>query len=161
MPGEQRLDEVFTFDDQLSFLIPHEWVEGDPEGSAYLYHSPDGDSGWLRVSLVTSRESSNPAERLHDLFRDKPNYWMEEETENLVYHYEKDAEQDGDLLHIYYWLVGNLQEPDLIQEAIFSYTVLRDQVSAESNREMIAVLSQVLPRALFHLKGEVGKGKPS
>lgn len=146
----KRLDEVFTFGDTLSFVIPHEWIEGDAEDEGtYLYHYPNTDSGWLRVSLITLRRSRDPAERIHEFFRRKENYWVDEETENFVHSYEKDIEQDGDLLHIYYWHVGNFVLPDVVHEAIFSYTILRAQVNDESNRQMISVLSQVLPRSRF------------
>lgn len=147
----RQLDQVFTFGDKLSFLIPHEWIEGESghEGT-YLYHYPDADSGWLRVTLLTSKGPGDPAERLQELFRKKKDFWVEEKTGNLVNSYEKDVEQDGELLHIYYWLVGNYVPPDLVHEAVFSYTILRHQVIGEENQAMINVLSQALPRADFY-----------
>jgi hypothetical protein len=148
----KRLDQVFMFGDKLSFLIPHEWVEGESEDDGtYLYHYPDADSGRLRVSLVTLKTvGDDPAERLQTLFQKKENHWRDEETGNLVHMYEKDSEQNGVLLHIYYWLVGNFVPPDLVHEAVFSYTILRDQINSEENQAMLNVLSQVLPRADFY-----------
>jgi len=147
----KRLDQVFTFGDKLSFLIPHEWIEGESEDDGiYLYHYPDADSGWLRVSLITSKVVGDLVERLQKLFQKKESYWVEEKTRNLVSHYEKDSEQDGELLHIYYWLVGNYVPPDLVHEAVFSYTVLRDRVNGQENQAMLNVLSQTLPRADFY-----------
>jgi hypothetical protein len=35
-----RLDRVSIFRDQLSFLIPRHWVEGESEEDCYLYHAP-------------------------------------------------------------------------------------------------------------------------
>jgi hypothetical protein len=35
-----RLDRVFLFRNQISFLIPHDWVEGDGQDDFYLYHAP-------------------------------------------------------------------------------------------------------------------------
>jgi hypothetical protein len=146
-----RLDQVFTFGDKLSFLIPHEWIEGESghEGT-YLYHYPDADSGWLRVTLLTSKGSGDRAERVEEPFRKKKDFWVDEKTGNLVNSYEKDIEQDGDLLHIYYWLVGNFVPPDLVHEAVFSYTILREKANDEENQAMINVLSRVLPRADFY-----------
>jgi hypothetical protein len=145
-----RLDQVSTFGGKLSFLIPHEWIETESgEDGSYLYHLPGADSGLLRVSLVTSKGSGDPAERLRKTFQSKTNYWIEKKTKNLVNNYEKDIEQEGEFLHIYYWLVGNYVLPDLIREAIFSYTILRDQVDDEANQAIVNVLSQVLPRADF------------
>lgn len=146
-----RLDQVFTFGDKLSFLIPHEWVEGESgEDGTYLYHYPDADSGWLRVTLLTSKGPGDPAERVQELFRKKKDFWVDEKTGNLVNSYEKDIEQEGDLLRIYYWLVGNFVPPDLVHEAVFSYTILREKANDEENQAMINVLSQVLPRADFY-----------
>lgn len=48
-----RLDRVLIFDDKLSFLIPNDWIEGEEEPDHYLYHLPNADSGWFRVSLMT------------------------------------------------------------------------------------------------------------
>jgi len=157
----KSLDEVFTFGDQLSFLIPHEWIEGESgDDDTYLYHYPDSDSGWLRVTLLTLKGCADPAERLHDIFGKKQSYWVDEETENLVRTFEKDTEQDGDLLHMYYWQVGNFVKPDLVQEAIFSYAILRDRVKDKSNLRMISVLSQVLPRAKFYPVANRDQQKP-
>jgi hypothetical protein len=143
-----RLDQVVSFGDKLGFLIPHEWIEGESgRDGTYVYHYPDADSGWLRVNLVTSKVSGNPAERLQELFQNKVNCWVEEKTGNLVSNYEKDLEQDGEDLHTYYWLVGNCVPPGLIREAIFPYTILRDRINDEENRGTVNVLSQVLPRA--------------
>lgn len=147
----RRLDQVFTFGEKLSFLIPHEWIEGkSEEPDTCLYHYPDDDSGWLRVSLVTRRVIGDPAEHLQEFFRKKKDYWVEAKTGNLVNNYDKDIEQDGELLHIYYWIVGNYIPPDLVSEAIFSYTIPRGRVNDEGNQDMINVLSQALPRANFH-----------
>jgi hypothetical protein len=69
---EVRLDRVFTFGDQLSFLIPHDWVEADEEPDHYLYHAPNADSGWLRVSLITLRDSrTSSRERLQEVLQER------------------------------------------------------------------------------------------
>ena len=63
-----RLDRVLTFGDQLSFLIPYEWVEGEGEPDHYLYHAPNADSGWLRVSLITLKDPGKASrEQLYKL----------------------------------------------------------------------------------------------
>lgn len=60
-----RLDRVSIFGDKLSFLIPHEWVEDTDEAEdVYLYHAPGTDSGWLRLSLITAKNSSAKARDL-------------------------------------------------------------------------------------------------
>src|SRR5947208_2822793 len=69
MESSMRLDEVSIFGDKLSFLIPHEWVEGEGDDDHYLYHEPQADSGWLRVSLITVR-TDDPELKLRKLFAD-------------------------------------------------------------------------------------------
>jgi hypothetical protein len=144
-----RLDQVFTFGDKLSFLIPHEWVEGESGSDSYLYHYPDADSGWFRVSLITSH-ADDPAESIRQTFAAKRAHWVDAKTGNLVHSYEKDTEEAGHLIHIYYWLVGNFVPPDLAHMAVFSYTILREKVSDPENLSIVSVLSQVLPQADFY-----------
>ena len=54
MSNTRRLDEVSIFNDKLTFLIPHEWIEVESgEDGSYLYQVADAQSGWFRVSLIT------------------------------------------------------------------------------------------------------------
>ena len=55
-----RLDQVFPFNQKVSFLIPHEWTEEYDDGS-YLYQLPGTESGWLRVLKVRRAKSANRA----------------------------------------------------------------------------------------------------
>jgi hypothetical protein len=64
MPNIERLDEVLIFNEKLSFLIPHEWIEAEEATDAYLYHYPETDSGWFRVSLNTVKTNTDPMKRL-------------------------------------------------------------------------------------------------
>jgi hypothetical protein len=114
-----RLDEVSIFGDKVSFLIPHEWVEGEDEGNAYLYHAPETDSGWLRVSLITVN-TDEPTERLQQLFADSDDLTISEKNGNYVDRSEKRSHEDGNDIHIYYWKVANVVLPDCVLEAVFS-----------------------------------------
>jgi hypothetical protein len=108
----RRLDEVSIFNGKLSFLIPHEWIEAESGNSeAYLYQAPDGRSGWLRVSLITTKGVADPWERLAKLFSESENVTRNEVTGNLIRSSEKDTVEDGDRLHIYYWVVGGIVPP--------------------------------------------------
>jgi hypothetical protein len=74
MSDVRRLDEVSIFNDKLTFLIPHEWIEVESgEDGTYLYQVPDVRSGWFRVSLVTISNVARPAERLAELFSNHEN----------------------------------------------------------------------------------------
>jgi hypothetical protein len=94
-----RLDRVFIFGDRLSFLIPHEWVESNESGNAYLYHSPDADSGWLRASLISVNGSKcRSVEDLRSLLKERAqneSREMFEVGENIVLVWEQDSIEDG------------------------------------------------------------------
>jgi hypothetical protein len=100
-----RLDGVSTFRDQLSFLIPRDWVEGESEEDHYLYRAPNTDSGWLRVSLISLKvDKETPTERLHRLHsqwrsEDEDNVFIER-TNNVIRVRKKDTEQNGELLRL-------------------------------------------------------------
>ena len=150
-----RLDRVSIFRDQLSFLIPRDWVEGESEEvDHYLYHAPNTDSGWLRVSLITLRlEKETPADRLHRLHlkwrsEDQNNVFIEERTNNVIRVHEKDSEED-DLMRLYYWHVANLVEPNSVQEAIFSFTVLRDRIHDPRTLHIVKVVGELVTQAQF------------
>jgi hypothetical protein len=144
-----RLDRVSIFGGKLSFLIPHEWVEED-EGDDYLYHEPGTDSGWLRVSLITSRNSEEtPAQRLKRHFEAEDNVTVEKQTGNVVRFSEKDSEEEGVLIHNYNWMVANVVLPDMIWEALFSYTVRLDRVNTENARTTVRLIGELVSHADF------------
>ena len=147
----RRLDEVSIFKGKLSFLIPHEWIEGESgDSEEYLYQAPDGRSGWLRVSLITTKGVADPSERLGKLFGESENVTRNELTGNLIRRSEKDTVEDGDKIHIHYWFVGGIVLPDIACEAVFSYTVLAENVSEATTKSEIQVLDQLLSKARFH-----------
>jgi hypothetical protein len=150
MEETTRLDEVTIFGGKLSFLIPHDWEE-TVEENLYLYSQPKTDSGWFRVSLNTSRAVGEmPAERLRRLFEGRQNLTHDERTGNVVCSYERDAEEEGVKIHLYYWIVANVVEPDLVREAVFSYAVLSERTSEEQTRKMLNLIGQMTSRAIFN-----------
>jgi len=155
MSTVRRLDEVSIFNGKLSFLIPHEWieVESDDEGT-YLYQAPDARSGWFRVSLVTAK-AADPSERLQTLFSESENVTQNEATGNLIRRSEKEVVEDGDRLHIYYWFVGGIVPPDIACEAVFSYTVVAEDVSETATQSEVQFLDQVLSKARFNTADEI------
>ena len=145
-----QLDRVFCFGDKVSFRIPHEWVESYEEDDYYLYHAPDTDSGWLRVSLITLKTiSGDPRKRLKGVFSSKKSVYIEKSTGNLVSASEKDSEQNGDAIHLYYWRVGNVVPPDQICEAVFSYTVLSERVRDVKTIQMVRLIGNLVSQTEF------------
>jgi uncharacterized protein DUF3805 len=146
-----RLDEVTVFGGKLSFLIPHDWEEQESVAdSFYLYSDPNAESGWFRVSLNTSRAvAEKPAESLKRIFDGRDNVRRDEQTGNVVCAFQRDTEEECVKLRLYYWLVANVVEPDLVREAVFSYTVLSEQTDAEETKNMLELLERTVSRANF------------
>jgi hypothetical protein len=149
----QRLDRVAIFGDQLSFLIPHEWVESDEADDYCLYHAPDTDSGWLRVSLISNRE---PSERLPEELRsllaeraDKRNGRLFESGSNIVVEWMKDSEQDGDPITQFWWAVAHYHGPTLSHEALFSYTVLTVRKTDAETLRTVELVRELVSQAKF------------
>ena len=151
MNEEMSLDEVSVFGGKLRFLIPHNWEEMEVErDNVYLYSQPETDSGWFRVSLNTATAVSvRPAEKLKRISAKWQNVSRDERTGNLIHAYERDSEQDGVKIHLYYWIVANAVEPDLVREAVFSYTVLHERVNDEDTTGILDLLRQIVSRANF------------
>jgi hypothetical protein len=154
MNDEMSLEEVSVFGGKLSFLIPHNWEELETEqDNVYLYSQPETDSGWFRVSLNTSTGnalSDPPSERLKRIFEKRENVSRDEQTGNLIHAYERDSEEDGVKIRLYYWLVANVVEPNLVREAVFSYTVLHERINDEDTARMVGLLRQLVGRADFN-----------
>jgi hypothetical protein len=148
-----RLDRVFIFGDQLSFLIPHEWVEADEEGDNYLYHAPNANSGWLRVSLIsiTGPDVRSPDE-LHSLFVEKAakrEGELFEVDKNVVVAWKKDSEEDGDPISHVWWAVGHYHGPKLSHEALFSYTVLQERKAGLETLQTVELLGELIGQSKF------------
>jgi hypothetical protein len=143
-----RLDEVSVFGGKVRFLIPHEWVEGEDEGNTYLYHAPETDSGWLRVSLITVN-TNEPAERLQQLFADSDDLTISEKNGNYVNRSEKSSQGNGNDIHIYYWKVANVVLPNRVLEAVFSYTILAEKRNEMETHETVKLVGQLVAEAIF------------
>ncbi len=148
MNKQIRLDEVGIFGEKIPFLIPHEWVEGDDEDNTYLYHAPETDSGWLRVSLITVN-TNEPAERLQRLFADSEDLTISEKNGNYVDRSEKSSHEDGNDIHIYYWKVANVVLPDRVLQAVFSYTILAERRDEIETQETVKLIGQLVAETIF------------
>ena len=144
----KRLDAVSIFNDKLTFLIPHEWIEVESdENDVYQYQLPDARSGFFRVSLITGR---GPAEKLRKSFqKEHGNVEVVPTTGNLIARSEKASTQDGTRIHIYYWFVGASVASDVIREAVFSYTVLADLVDDSETQSDVKIIGQFVADARF------------
>jgi hypothetical protein len=149
MEETSRLDEVTIFDGKLSFLIPHDWEESVEEDH-YLYSRTGADSGWLRVSLNKfSAVGETPAQMLERLFDGRKNVTHDEQTGNCVCTYQADSEEEGGKIRLYYWIVAHVVEPDLVREAVFSYTVRSEHTNDQQTTKMLGLIKQIVNRANF------------
>ena len=150
MSDVRRLDAVSVFNAKLTFLIPHEWIQvEEADEGTHLYQAPDAQSGWFRVSLITKNDVVCPAEQLRELFSEYANVEVNERTGNLIRRSEKDTIQEGVRLHIHYWFVGGCVLPNIVREAVFSYTVLADVANNEETQSEVKFLGQLVREARF------------
>jgi hypothetical protein len=144
----KRLDAVSLFNDKLTFLIPHEWIEVESDENMYQYQLPDARSGFFRVSLITGH---GPAEKLRKSFQNgHGNVEVTPTTGNFIAKSEKASTQDGTRIHIYYWFVRGSVTPDVIPEAVFSYTVLADLVHDSETQSDVKIIGQLVADARFN-----------
>ena len=150
--SEVRLDRVFTFGNQLSFLIPHEWIEADEEADHYLYHAPNADSGWFRVSLLTLRSGNASREHLYKLQAeraDKERGHLYDCADNIVVAWEQISKENGMPICSCWWAVGHSHGPNLGYEALFSYTILHERRDDPETQETVALLAKLVADARF------------
>ena len=70
-------------------------------------------------------------------------------TGNFIARSEKASTQDGTRIYIYYWFVGGSVAPDVIREAVFSYTVLPDLVDDSETQSDVKIIGQLVADARF------------
>ena len=115
-----RLDRVSVFGDKLSFLIPHEWVQdGDQSQGVYLYRAPGTSSGWLRVSLITAKNSFAGARNLLAERTRQRNGKLRQSGLNLVATWENLSQEDGVPIYHYWWAVLHSLGPEVIRKRSF------------------------------------------
>lgn len=148
-----RLDRVFIFGDQLSFLIPHEWIEEEEEPDYYLYHAPNADSGWFRVSLITLKGTSKASkEQLREILAEraqKEQGHLYESGENIVLAWQQTLEEGEEPITNFWWAVSHSHGPSLAHEALFSYTILRERGEYPETQETLSLIAQLVADARF------------
>ena len=145
-----RLDRVSIFGDKLSFLIPHEWIEEQEDGENYLYHAPNAESGWFRVSLITA---PNSPERLREHLAERAQQEhgrLYTAGDNIIVTWERPSEEDGVPIYHFWWAVGHSHEPELSREALFTYTVLLDRREDTQTRQTVSLLADLIANAEFY-----------
>jgi hypothetical protein len=150
-----RLDRVYTYEDQVSFLIPHEWEEIDDADDHYCYEEPgdEGGIGWLRVSLICTKGDGCAQRETHRLKQDGNaegrQFWAK--GENLVQHWREFSEREGDPLCNHYWSVTRAFPPNEVKKVVFTYTVPSQRIHEIRTQQIISLLSEKLSESAFSL----------
>jgi len=128
-------------------------VESDEAGDYYLYHVPNADTGWLRVSLISIKE---PGERSRAELRllllemaERRNGELFEVNENIVVEWTEDSEEAGDPITHFWWAVGHYHGPKLSHEALFSYTVVTYRKADPETLQTVELLGELISHAEF------------
>lgn len=128
-------------------------MESDEEGDYYLYQAPNGDAGWLRVSLISIK---GPGERsraeLSSLLLDsarKKNGELFEVGDNIVVEWTEDSEESGNPITHFWWAVGHCHGPMLSHEALFSCTVLTGRQADPETLQIVDLLGELVSHAEF------------
>lgn len=146
-----RLDQVFTYGNQLSFLIPQDWKEID-EGDCYCYEQPD-QQGWLRVSLFTARgqgkgSKANASESLKNEAKQLGRDYFEL-GDNLVQRWKEFSEREGISACNCHWTVSRCFPADVNKKALFTFTLPSARLHAPKTKQLIELLSELFSKAEF------------
>ncbi len=148
-----QFDRVSIFGDQLSFLIPHDWIESVEDSSNYLYHAPGAKSGWFRVSLISLRTADGAfADELEQQLAEraeKEGGVLYRAGENIVAAWEHASEENGIPIINYWWVVGHQHSPVFSHEALFSYTITKEACKEPRTAKMLSLLLEVAAGAQF------------
>lgn len=133
----------------LRFRIPSDWMEEYGQESGGTFYAQKADSGTLRLSVLTFRGQAmaEPADLVDALEK-----WGEPEllpSGNAIVNYRETAEQDERELSISYWQLANAVAPRHIRVAVFSYTILANQLLEPGMREELQLLDDEIRTAVF------------
>ena len=146
-----RLDRVFTFGDQLSFLIPHDWEDLDEAGDHYCYADPD--RAWLRVSLITSTGSGKGSEaeisRTELQNAEKNGRMLYKIGQNLVTSWKEYSEREGEAVTNHNWTVVRGISDDVRKAAIFTYTVPASRPKTRRNEALTEFIGELVSQSKF------------
>lgn len=144
----------------LAFRIPSNWREEYEEDGGGTFYEDNPDTGTLRLNVLTFKApigelpasgykyfASNPLQKGVEIVRLPSGDGMKK--------YRKDAEEDDQTLHIYYWEISHCAPPQKLYIAVFSWTILEFQSADMQFLEEINMISRELEQVRFH--PELGK----
>jgi hypothetical protein len=149
-----RLDRVFAYSDRVSFLIPQHWDDSyEEDGNNYLYHSEDGSEGWLRLTLlVVSKKEEFSREMLKELMHsdaEANGQQCFDVGENVVRRWRTYSEREGAPVVVHFLVVARCVAPRQYYQAIFSYTMMSEQLKQERIQQMAEMICNLLSHSDF------------
>jgi len=74
---------------------------------------------------------------------------IDEQTGNVVCTGEMASKEDPGRLYLYRWRVANVVQPNIVQTALFSFTVLRGRMSEPETIEMVKLVERLVAESQF------------
>jgi hypothetical protein len=76
--------------------------------------------------------------------------WVEElENGNALISYVEEANDEGEVLFIQYWIIANAAPPDLVRVALFSFTIPESKADDEETTKILEILHHELRQCTF------------
>jgi hypothetical protein len=99
-------------------------------------------------------EDGNSQKRLQRLEEawledDRVSVFREQQAGNVFERWEKDAIEEDAPLHLYYWSVANAVMPNLVQVALFSFTILKARMNERATIDAVGLVEELVCAALF------------
>jgi hypothetical protein len=140
----------------VRFRIPVDWLELYELDGGGEFHDGDPDSGTLRVNVLTfTHEGSGTDQSAFDFVsslartrRPQPDVVLHPNGDASIAYWEF-GEEDGIALAFRYWTVANLVPPRHMRLAVFSYTILKWQVTVPQFVAEIQLLDDEVRRCEF------------
>ena len=138
-------DRVSLFNDKISIRIPHDWVEEeDDDDGMYMFHDPDIEVGWYRVSLIKNETENIFLESdLEDLIASshKGENELFKAGKMFVAVWHENAKFEDDM-RMFYWEAGAIVNPKLIRSVIFSLAVKKNRIQEKGFAETLSMIQE-------------------
>ena len=137
----------------LRFRVPSGWSAQLRDGGGAVYWDPSGNSGVLRLDLLTFNRSGAVTEdsALEVVSHpEKPDSRIGRlENGNALAEYEESTKEDGEALHMWFWELASVVPPRHLRLAIFSYTVIAREAALPRTLRTVALLRSEIAAATF------------
>jgi len=152
--SSMKMKEIDYRGGLVRFSIPGDWEEEyDPDGGGTFYE-PGDDTGTLILNVLSflTKDDVAPNHPLPIFEKRKVNCNGKVETlseDRYLLKYQKDDEEEGNELLIFYWEVAKMVSARDCNNAVFSYTIMKSQYESESRKREIEMLEESVKEVRF------------